>query len=141
LPAAGPCLRDALDRRGSHGGQGEGDAGGGSRCGTGLLARGVHEPGETGGSDAERQLDAPSEHVPAGVDGRDIAQYRRVELDVAEGLPRALETQFGLGRAVGVVEGTLGGPTPGYGAQVLYREGRLQSPGRRVPGWFLESEQ
>ena len=55
----------------------------------GALALGLHHPGEAGRRDAERQLDALAEHVPAGVDRRDVAQDRRVELDVVERLARA----------------------------------------------------
>ncbi len=52
------------------------------------LTLGVHEPSESGRRDPERQRYPSAENIPARVDLCDVAQDRRMKLDVAERLPR-----------------------------------------------------
>ena len=119
--------RDVLDRGGAQRRQRERDAGPCRRVRAGDLALGVHQPGEPGRRDAERQRDRLAEHMPAGVDLRDVAQDRRVKLDVAERLAGPRQRQFVLGRAVGVVERRFRGPALGDPAQVLDRQRVVES--------------
>ena len=79
---------------------------------------GLHHAGETGGGDAERQLDPFAEHLPAGVDGRDIAQDGRVELQFGKGASRPGQGDLGFCGAVCVVERGFGCAPFGDTAQV-----------------------
>ena len=98
-------------------------AGGG---GAGDLALGLHHPGEAGRRDPERQRHRLAEHLARGVDGRHVAQDRRVELHVGERLPRPGQGDLAVRGAVGVVEGRLGRTPLGDPAQVLDRQRRGQ---------------
>ena len=104
----------------------ERDACPGRRMGTGDLALGLHQPGEARRRDPERQRDAVAEHSPAGVDLRDVAQDRRVKLDVAERLPGPGQRQLLLGGAVGVVERRFRRAALGDSAQVVDGQRRLE---------------
>jgi hypothetical protein len=132
---------DVLDRGGAHGRQRERDARRRGGPGSGALALGVHHPGEPGGRDAERQFGAPPQHVPASVHFRDVAEDRRVELDVLERLPGPRQRELGLGRALGVVERGPGRAPLGDPPQVLDRQRRAQAPPPAVEVGLLEADQ
>ena len=112
---------------------------GGGRAGD--LALGLHHPGEAGRGDAERQRHPLAQHLARGVDGRDVAQDRRVELDVAERLPRPGQRDLAVGGAVGVVERGLRRTPLGDPAQVLDRQRRREPALLGRPDRPLEPEQ
>ena len=86
--AAGRVDRlDALDRGCAERGERERDARRARRRGAGHLALGLHQAGEAGRGDAERQRRRAAEDSGRGVDPRDVLQDRGVELDVLECLP------------------------------------------------------
>jgi len=80
------------------------------------LALGLHQPGEARRRYPEWQRNVPPEHGPSGVDLLDIAQDRRMKLDVAERLPGTGQGQLLLGGAVGVVERRFRRAAPGDSA-------------------------
>jgi len=127
-----------LDRRRAEGGQRERDARRAGRACPGGLALGVHEAGEAGRGDAERQRRLAAEDGRRGVDGRDVLEDGRVELDVLERLPGTLERDLGLGGAVGVVEGGLRRAALGDVAQVVDRQRGVEPPLLRVELRLLE---
>ena len=78
-----------LDRRRAERRQGERDAGGTGRARPGDLALGLHEPGEAGRRDAERQGRRSAEDLGRRVDVAARTQDVGVELDVLERLAGA----------------------------------------------------
>ena len=90
------------------------------------------EPVASGWSDAERQCGRAAENGRRGIDDRDIAQDRGVELDVLERLAGTGEGDFGLGGSLGVVERGFGGAALRDGAQVMDGEHLLESTLLRV---------
>ena len=132
---------DVLDGGGSHGGQGEGDPGRGGGARPGALAFGLHHAGEARGGNAEGQLDPFAENLPAGIDGRDIAQDGRVELQSGERASRAGQGDLGFCGAVGVVERGFGCASLGDAAQVADGQGRVQPAPCRVDRGSLELHQ
>jgi hypothetical protein len=130
-----------FDGRRTHRRQRERDARPRRRVGACDLALGVHHPGEPRRCDAERQAHRGAEHVPAGADLRHVAQDRRVELDVGEGLPRAADGQLGLGGAVGVVEGGPRRAALGDATQILDGQRLVEAPLGGVELRLLELHQ
>ena len=107
----------------------EWDARAGSRVGAGDLTFGVHQPGETGGCDSERQCRPGSPRTfAAGVHLRDVSQDRWVKLDVAERLSGPGQRQFLFGGAVGVVERGFRGAALGDSPQILDRQRGIEPP-------------
>ncbi len=141
VAAAGCRGGDVLDGGGSHGGQGEGDPGGGCGGRSGALAFGLHHAGEAGGGDAEGQLGPLAENFPAGVHGRDVAQDGRVELQVGEGASGAGQGDLGFGGAVGVVECGFRRASLGDAAQVADGQGGIQPAPCRVDFGSFELHQ
>src|ERR1700755_2001985 len=81
----------------------------------------MHQPGEARRRYRARHRDglAPHPPLPIGAGGADVAQDRRVKLDVAKGLSRTPQGDLILGRAVGVVESRPGRPPFGDAAQIM----------------------
>ena len=104
------------------------------------LTLGLHQPGEARRRYPERQRDVIPEHGAAGVEGLDVAQYRRMKLDVLERLSRTGQRQLVLGRAIGVVERGFRCAALGDSAQVLDGQRRLQPALRRVQLRLAEAE-
>lgn len=92
---------DPLDRGRTKRGQGERNSRRARSC---HLALGMHQPGEPGRRDAERQGGPATEDRRGGVDLTGPAQDGRGELDVFECLAGPVHRDLGLGSAVGVVE-------------------------------------
>jgi hypothetical protein len=126
VPPTGVGRGDVLDRGGAHRRQRERDAGSGRRRGPGDLALGLHHPGEPRRGDAERQRDLRAEHLARGVDGRDVAQDRGVELDVGERFAGPGEPDLAVGGTVGVVERGLRRTPLGHRAQVVDGQGLVE---------------
>ena len=79
--------------------------------------------------------------IARGVDARDVAQDRGVELHVGEGLARPGQRHLAVGGAVGVVERRLRRTPLGDPAQVLDRQRGGQPPLLRREGRLLELQQ
>lgn len=79
----------------------------------------MHQPGETRRRYRERHRDVPAQHRPIGAGSADVAQDRRVKLDVAKGLSRTVQRNLILGRAVGVIESRLRCPSPGKAPEIV----------------------
>ena len=116
-----------LDGGRAHGGERVRDAGGRGGLGPGVLALGLHHPGEAGRCDADREPRRLAEDLRAEVHVGDIAQDAGTELDVQEGLAGAAERDFGFGGAVGVVERGLRGAALGHVPEVPDGAGTPQS--------------
>src|SRR6202044_2135079 len=58
-------------------------------------------------------------HLPIGAGSADVAQDRRVKLDVAKGLSRTVQRNLILGRAVGVIERRPRCPPPGNQPEIV----------------------
>ena len=112
----------ALDRGRAERGERERDAGGRRRGRTGGLALGLHQAGEAGGRDAERQRRGAAEDLARRVDVRGRPQDVGVELDVLERAAGTVERELALGGAVGVVERGLRGAALRDRAQIIDRE-------------------
>ena len=130
-----------LDRRGAERRQRERDAGGTGRGRAGDLALGLHQAGEAGRGDAERQRRAAAEDLDRRVDVRRGTQDAGVELDVLERLTRAGERQLALRSTVGVVEGGLGRAPLRDRAQVVDRERGVEAALPAVQLGLLELHQ
>ena len=138
VPAAGVGRLHVLDRGGAEGRQRERDAGRAGRAGAGGLALGVHQPGEAGGGDTERERAWPAEDRRRRVDGGDVLEYGRVELHVLERLAGAGQGEFTFRRAVGVVERGPRRAAPGDVAQVVDGQRRVETALARVELRLLE---
>ena len=105
------------------------------------LALGLHHPGEAGRRDPERQRHPRAQHLARGVDGRDVAQDRRHELDVRERLPGPGQRHLAVGGAVGVVERGLRRTPLGDRAQVVDGQRLVEPPGLGRHLGLLELQQ
>jgi hypothetical protein len=101
----------------------------------------MHEPGEAGRGDPERQRNMIAKHGRAGVDLGHVTQNRRVKLDVSEGLPGTAQRQLLLGGAVGVVERRFRGAPLGDSPQIFDRQRGVESPRRRAQARLAELKQ
>jgi uncharacterized protein (DUF1810 family) len=79
----------------------------------------MHQPGEARRRYRKRHRDVPAQHLPIGADSADVAQDRRVKLDVAKGLSGTVQRNLILGRAVGIIESGLRCPSPGKAPEVV----------------------
>ena len=108
----GGGVADFFDRTGTHRRERERDPGLGSRLHSPDLTLAVHEAGEAGGRDPERQGAAVPGDLRREVRLSGAVQDSGQQLHGLEGLAAALVRQFQAGRAVHVVERGRGGTTP-----------------------------
>ena len=134
LPGPGRGRGDVLDRGGAHGRERVGDAGRLRRRHPGDLALGLHQPGEPGGRDPERQRrSAP--RAPRGRCRR-CDTSRRIDgwnSTSRERLPGPAQRHLAVGGTVGVVERGPGSTPLRDPPQVLDRQrgGQPALPGRQ----------
>ena len=127
----GHGLRQCLRRRRAEGRQGVRDPRPRRHTGHGRLTLVVHEPGEPGRREDERQRRRATEDRRRRIDPGDVAQDARDELDAAERVAGATQARLALGRAVRVIERRTGRVATGDPAQV----GDGRRPGQPpVPG-------
>ena len=79
----------------------------------------MHQPGEARRRYRERHRDLLAQHLPIGAGIADVAQDRRVKLDVAKGLSRTPQRDLILGRTVGVIESRPRCPSPGKATEIV----------------------
>jgi uncharacterized protein (DUF1810 family) len=101
----------------------------------------MHQPGETRRRYRERHRDVPAQHLPIGADGADVAQDRRVKLNVAKGLSRTVQRNLILGRAVGVIERRPRCPSPRKAPEIVDGLRVVEPTLNAVQPWLAESDQ